>query len=387
MAELGGTGKTVRNRTIERRKGPFALSRQAEIEPGSVKRALVIRSRFLGDLCLTTPVLDHLRRHAPQAEIDYLAEAPYAPVLEDDPRIDHLLVAPRSATPAETWGLIRRLRGRRYDLALDLFCNPRSAVWTAASGATVRVGYGGKRWRSRAYTHPVTPRARRAVDFHLESLTRLGWPVDEHPVPRLHVSERKRAAARERWLQERLDEERRVVVLHPGAAWSTRRWPAPHFARLATLLLQAHADLEVRILAGPAEIELAATIEEAVADPRCRALSPMPVGVLPAFLERAAAFVGGDTGPLHVSAGVGTPTVGLFGRSLPEVTFPYPATAGHRAVYNGIWCSPCTLDVCAHLSCLWTLAPETVLPAVEESLRHGEASRAAAVPSIVGSAG
>ena len=362
------------------------MSRQADIDPGSVRRVLVIRSRFLGDLCLTMPVVDHLRRLAPQAEIDYLAEAPYAPVLEGDPRIDQLVVAPRSATPGETVALVRRLRARRYDLLLDLFCNPRTAVWAAASGAGVRVGYTGKGWRTCAYTHPVSPRATSAVQYHLESLARLGWPVDTDSVPRLHVAPHRREAGRARWAREGVPGTKRAVVLHPGAAWPTRRWPAPHFARLAQLVLEAFPDLEVRLLAGPAETALAEEIASAVRDPRCRVLSPVPLGELPALLECAAALVGGDTGPLHVSAGVGTPTVGLFGRSLPDVTFPYPPAAGHRAVYHRVWCSPCTLDACAHLSCLWTLTPEVVLRSLEESLLQARRAAPVAVPAAVESA-
>ncbi len=92
------------------------LSTQAAIEPSSVKRVLIIRPRFLGDICITLPVVDHLRRLAPQATIDYLVEEPVAPLLIGDPRLRQVIAARPSLSSARTIGLFSRLRRERFDL-------------------------------------------------------------------------------------------------------------------------------------------------------------------------------------------------------------------------------------------------------------------------------
>ena len=78
------------------------------------------------------------------------------------------------------------------DVVFDCFCNPRTAVWTALSGARVRVGYPDKGWRSGVYTHHVRPRTLSAVGFHLTSIARLGWPAAAF-LPVLNVAIEKRA--------------------------------------------------------------------------------------------------------------------------------------------------------------------------------------------------
>src|SRR2546422_273403 len=136
------------------------------VDPGVVGRALLIRPRFLGDICLTLPALDAVRAACPAARIAYLTERESAPLIEGDPRVDELIVVSRSPGPRENLTLIRRLRRFAPDAAFDFFCNPRTALWTALSGARVRVGYPNKGWRSALYTHHARPRTLSAGGLH-----------------------------------------------------------------------------------------------------------------------------------------------------------------------------------------------------------------------------
>src|SRR5712692_7247368 len=97
------------------------------LDPARVERALLLRPRFLGDICLTLPALDAVRRAAPQARVAYLVERESAPLLEGDPRVDELIVTERRPGAAASAALVRRLRRFDPDLAIDFFCNPRTA--------------------------------------------------------------------------------------------------------------------------------------------------------------------------------------------------------------------------------------------------------------------
>ena len=342
------------------------LSTQATIEPSSVKRVLIIRPRFVGDICITLPVVDHLRRLAPQATIDYLLEEPVAPLLIGDPRLRQVIAARRSLSPLPSVSLISRLSRERYDLVLDLFSNPRTSIWTAATRARVRVGYPGKGWRSRSYNRFVHPRGTSAVAFHLASIEALGWEADLSAVPRLFLGRGALSAARARLESLGVSGTDRFVVFHPGARWPTRQWGDEDFAAVARRLIDEIPDCRALILAGPNEEELARAVVRQTVRELCSVVSGVGLDELPAFLSLASAFVGGDSGPIHIAVASGTPTVAIFGRNKPEVFFPYPARLGHRAVYTGVWCSPCDLDVCSHTSCLRSISPEMVWNALRE---------------------
>src|SRR5262249_55032912 len=143
------------------------------------------------------------------------------------------------------------------DLVLDLFCNPRTAIWTAATGAHVRVGYRGKGWRSAVYNRHPVHEGKSAVRWHLASIAALGWPVDLDAVPSLPMRRPEIEAARARLA---MRQRTRVVAIHPGARWPTRQWDP---ARYAAVARRAAGLAHVLVIGGPGEEELAKGIAEA----------------------------------------------------------------------------------------------------------------------------
>jgi len=320
------------------------------VDPASVRRVLLVRPRFLGDICLTLPTLDAVRAACPTARVAYLAGRASAQLLEGDPRVDELIVAPEKPGLAATAALVGRLRRFDADVAIDLFCNPRTAVWTFLSGARVRVGYPNKGWRSALYTHHVRPRTLSAVGFHLAALAALGWPARES-TPRLHLREEARAEARAALAALGVADGVRLVGFHPGARWPTRQWAPERFTALAARFLEAWPDGVALVTAGPGEDALAARVA-APLGARARVVAGWPLARLVGLQSLCAAFVCGDTGPVHTSVAVGTRTLGLYSKQRPVALFPYPAEAGHRAHYARAECSPCARDHCDDLRCL-----------------------------------
>jgi ADP-heptose:LPS heptosyltransferase len=324
------------------------------VDPTAVGAVLLVRPRFIGDVCLTLPTLDAVRAACPHARVAYLVEEESASLLEGDPRVDELLVAPRRGDLATWRRVVGVLRRFRPDVALDLFCNPRTALWTRLSGARVRVGYRGKGWRSALYTHLVWPRTLSAVDFHLASVARLGWAAPS-AVPRLHISSARRLEAAAALREAGVPDGARLVGLHPGARWPTRRWDPRRFAALGRRFLETHPDGFVLVSGGPGEAPL---VESVLAElPRGRAgpLLGWAIARFVAAQSLCAAFVCGDTGPLHTAVAAGVPTLGILSRNRPATFFPYPESLGHRALYARVECSPCHRDVCADLRCLHRL--------------------------------
>jgi len=359
------------------------------VDPRSVRRLLVVRPRFLGDLCLTLPVLDALRALCPQARIAYMAEEGPAALLEDDPRVDERIVVRRAPGPAGTAALAARLRRFRPDVALDLFCNPRTAVWCALSGARVRVGYPHKGWRSALYTHHARPRTLSAVGFHLASLEALGWEAPggpwsglgpargPAPRPRLHLAPAAREEAARALESLGVPRDATLVGFHPGARWPTRRWAPERFTQLAQRFLESRRDGVALVTGGPGEEDLVHQVAAPLGG-RAREIAGWPLRRFVALQSLCTAFVCGDTGPLHTAAAAGAPTLGLMTRNRPAMFFPYSEEDGHRAHTARVECSPCHRDTCDDLRCLARLTPGGAWLALEGMLAR--AGRPAETP-------
>ncbi|MEP7028008.1 MAG: glycosyltransferase family 9 protein [Candidatus Eisenbacteria bacterium] len=341
------------------------------VDPAAVGSVLVIRPRFVGDVCLSTPVLTNLRRLAPGAALHYLTEEESAPLLVDDPRLARLWVSSRKADLPAQARLASALRAQRFDVVLDLFCNPRTALWTALSGARWRVGYPHKGLRSSAYNVFVRPTEKSAIEFHLASLRALGWET-RYELPEISLAPAELLAARNHLSERGVPAGAAMIGFHPGARWPTRRWGAEDFSALGRIYLAERPRDWLLVFGGPGEDELARAIAEGVGNPRALAITDVALRRFAALAKLCRAFVAGDTGPTHVAVSVGTPTVGIFGRSEPERTFPYPQSAGHRSIYSGVWCSPCVLDVCDHMSCMRAISPDWVWDVLKKTLSFAD---------------
>ena len=342
------------------------------MNPESVRRLLFIRPRFLGDICLTLPLLDAARAACPGARVGYVLERGLAPLLDGDPRVDEVIAVPPRPSVGGTLALARRLRAFAPDVAIDCFCNPRTALWTALSGARVRVGYPNKGWRSAIYTHHSRPRTLSATGFHLASLAALGWPAPaEPPTPRLHVSEAARREAREALAVLGVPAGALLAGFHPGARWPTRRWDSANFTALAGRWLASRADAVALFTAGAGEEDVARRCVTGLPAGRAFAIERWPLARFVALQSLCAAFVCGDTGPLHTAVAAGARTLGLMSRNRPAMFFPYPESEGHHAHYARAECSPCDRDTCDDLRCLKRLTVDGAWDLMREMTSAG----------------
>jgi len=350
-------------------------------------KILVARLRLIGDVVFTTPLLRALRRRHPDAEITYLVEAAAAPVVRRNPHISELIVVPRSRGLARVRGdlqLARQLRARRFDLAIDLHGGPRSAWLTWASGAPRRIGYTitGRSWM---YTDVVQrapdlgPRHSVANQWDLLEPLGIAPPTpDADPVEMIADGD---AAAR---VEHRLTAaglaSHPLVVVHVSAGNPFRRWPAESFESAVEQLVRRDPERRVLVTSGPSEAGAARRI---AAGARAR-LGALGAGVpdigefdldeLRSLVARAAVYIGGDSGPLHIAATTTTPIVALLGPTLAERSMPWrPAACFAEAVDAGpLPCRPCSQRVCApgDFRCLTGIMPERVVAAVERAMQR-----------------
>lgn len=338
-------------------------------------RILVSRLQYLGDVILTLPAVRAIKDHFPGVEIDYLSRSVGAEVLEGEPRLSRVFRVPEKPEGVlAQLRLISALRARRYAAAVDWYSNPRSALLARLSGARLRVG-GARRGRSLMYTHPMAAPAaiRSAIDHHLYYLKPLGIEAAAtRPVLNPTESERARAAEALAGCGAGPEWGTRVGV-HPGGKWEVKRWPVEHFATLAKNLA-GRSGFRVVVLAGPGDERYRDALRRELGD-RAAYLPVLPIRDTVAVLAALDGMVVNDGGIMHASVAAGTPTVGIFGSSEPDIWFPYESFGPFVPAYQPIECRPCHLHECGHLSCLRRLAPEAVEARITDVLcRAGKLS-------------
>lgn len=193
-------------------------------------RILLTRMKFIGDVVLTTPVISSVRNAFPDAYIAYMGEKGAVSLLEHNPHLDEIIPFDFSRpTPIEQTRVAMLLRRRKFDLAIDLFGNPRSALLTYLSGAQTRVGPA-KKGRGKLYTLQVADdgNPKTAIDFHNQYIRAVGIePTSRETQIVLTEDERREARIYLQWLdreQHTIDFSRPIIGIHPGATWPAKRW-------------------------------------------------------------------------------------------------------------------------------------------------------------------
>jgi len=359
-------------------------------------KILLVRLRLIGDVVLTTPLIAALRRRYPEAQLTYVVEAAAAPVVRANRNLTDIVVVPRTAGLArvvDDLALAHRLRTRHFDIAIDLHGGPRAAWLTWWSGAPVRIGY---RIRGRAwmYTH-VVPRPRDeaprpTVANQWDLLEALGFePPDPALDPLEMEADATAAASVDRRLKDRsVSAAHPVVVIHVSAGNPFRRWPPESFEALVVALARRDPSRRIILTSGPSDAHAA----QEIAGRARAALGPLAGAVpeigefdlaeLRALASRAAVYIGGDSGPLHIAGTTTTPIVALFGPTLAERSMPWRDRRWFaEAVDAGpLECRPCRQRACVpgDFRCLSRITAEQVAAAAERAIMSGREKEGAA---------
>jgi heptosyltransferase-1 len=285
------------------------------------QRFLVVRLGSLGDIVHTFPAVSGLRASFPSAEIIWLTH----------PRWVELVASSRLAT--EIWPLdsrdlasvrrgLRKIRGAVWTSAIDYQGLWKSATLPFLGGVARRIGFSSSTIREFGvpilYTDRVACHATHIADQNGELTLRAGAANAVGEVT-LHVAESARELVRKQLAQQGAD---RYIVLSPGGGWRSKCWPTDRFGALCRKI-RVDLGMPCIINYGPSEEALVAAVQAASGDARPVAYDG-EMGPLMALLQGAQCIVGGDTGPLHLAAALGTPAVALFGPTDPARNGPYP---------------------------------------------------------------
>jgi heptosyltransferase-2 len=335
------------------------------------EKILFVMPRWVGDAVMATPLIEAVHRAWPSAEKHLLIKRYLRGLLRDAPWSDREIVI----EPGDSfWSLRRQLARERYDVGFLLPNSLRPALLLRAARVRRRVGYR-RNGRAPLLTDGLPfPKERpfRMVDFYGRLGTRLGLEV-AGDAPRLYVAEGDRLAAATLLARHGVAPGARLVGVNPGAKYgSSKLWPTEHFATAADDVAR-RTGASIVLLAGPGEDDLAADIAGRMTGPATALPSAeVDLVMLKAVLGHLDLLISNDTGPRHIAAAVGVPTVTVFG--------PTHAVWGENEhptgvdLSIGVDCGPCMQRTCpeGHHRCMTDLAPERVVGVTVNLLAAGD---------------
>jgi len=332
--------------------------------PNEIKKILCIKPRGIGDIVLSTVILDDLKKTFPSAEIHYLTET-----FAKDAFANNSLIA-KVHTMEKTGFVLKvaaRLRKEKYDLIIDLWSNPRSAQITFLTHAKYRVGFS---YRGRKYAYNILGTSEKgehhAAEHNLELLKALGIEITSKRI-HFYVSDGYNNCAKE-FIRLNLPIDKKIVGIIPSGGWASKRCDANKWVEICNAIKQKY-DVVFLILWGPGDESDSNYIKSILKDDAVL-IPEVKIGKLSALIKNCDIVIANDSGPMHIAAALGVPTLGIFGPTNPKAHGPYSPNSDY-VIKEDLHCIICNKLECPYdHECMRQLPVEKVLSKFENLFNH-----------------
>ena len=367
------------------------LSAMAEVRKNDIKRIVVRGTNWVGDAVMTIPALRKLRALFPEAHITLATRSLAEGVFVDADFIDDLQLHVHSGV-LSLIGQVREWRKGRFDLAVIFPNSFEAALVPFLAGVPTRIGYatdGRRLLLTHPFNLPEWRSSRHEVFYYLEiidqlerlagsaqlpnhetagTLDRLASPA---PDGSLHVGETRSRAARDllrkRGVRNGDSGRRPLVALCPGSINSrAKRWPAERYAALADRLID-ELGAEVLLVGSQGELDISTEVARLMRGKAVMLTGETELAEAVAVLSLVDLLVTNDTGPAHIAAALGRPTLVIFGPTNPLTTRPFSAAG--EVLRHPPDCAPCMLRDCPiDHPCMTAISPDEVFERASEIL-------------------
>ena len=340
----------------------------------TAKKILIIQTAFIGDVILTTPLIERLHETQKGITIDFLTIPSSENLLTTNPGLHQVIIFDKKGKDKGIRGLLkmgRKLAGEKYDICLTPHRSFRSAYLSRKSRAAIRIGFDRSAWK-RAFTQivPYNPHIHE-IERNLSLLNYLGIDGGGLKPPSLYATAEDRKAVDEYLKSTGADISRPMLAIAPGSVWATKRWLEAYFVQFCQNLSE-NGILPV-LVGGVEDISLCLRISEK---------TPGSISTAGKFslrqtyhlLTRCEGILTNDSAPLHIGMAAGIYVFSLFGPTVPSFGF---APFGPKSVIlekKDLACRPCAIhgsNQCPikTFDCMIQLHPDYVFQKVMEKLK------------------
>jgi ADP-heptose:LPS heptosyltransferase len=307
-----------------------------------IKKILCIKPRGIGDIILSTIILDNLKSAFPASEIHYLTENFSKRAVENNPFVSKILTFNKNDF---ILSVIRKVRNEKYDIVFDLWSNPKTAQITFVSGAKYRVGYD-KRGRRYAYNFLAKSGSigKHAAEDNLTLLGTIDIPIKSKKIFFKTTDDEKLFA--EKYIGQNRDKNKIFLTgIIPSGGWESKRCDVEKWVEICNEI-QKNISAQFIVLWGPGDESDVNIIKEK--------LKPTPLiaprtsfGQLSGLIEKCDLVIANDSGPMHAAAALNVPTIGIFGPTNPENHRPYSVKSDY-VIKSDLFCIICNKLVCPY---------------------------------------
>ncbi len=276
-----------------------------------IRRILILRMATVGETILTAPVIRALRERFPDAYIAYMVNPGREELVSENPNLNEVITY-RTSIPSLIYEMVKR----SFDMVVVLQPTFRLVVHTFLARIPFRIGFETNSGKG-CLLHAAVPNSieQHEIERYLDVVRGIGIEPDSHE-PEMFVN-----AAAQTWANDFLvaggvPSDRLLIGLNPGSSSLSRRWSRDGFVEVGDRLHQQH-NAQILITAGDAEGRLPHDIARRMscAPIIVTGVTPMQLG---AIIQKCHLYISNDTGPMHISTALKTPTIGLFGASNPR---------------------------------------------------------------------
>jgi len=335
-----------------------------------MEKILLIRFGSLGDVVLTLPVVEAVRRSFPNAYIAMLVSDKCANIVSADPRFNEIITFRRSAKGkeglAEMHRIIYLLRERKFDVSIDMQRKFRSAYLAYKGKIETRIGYH-QPFGFLCNIKIPDKVNKHSVDRNLDLIKPLGIDSAER-VPKIYLSDEDRDFAKNIFDSYGITSNDKVLGIFPGAGWRPRCWLPERFAKIADLAMNIE-NAKVIVFCGPDESDIVDEVVKNMDNKPFVMKEKVTQRQLASMIEKVDVMLSNDTGPMHISVGVGTTTVALFGPG-NHIKFQ-PIGEKHAIIRKDVPCSPCKqfTNKCKDNICMKSITVDEVWEVVQQRLK------------------
>lgn len=316
------------------------------------KKILLIKLRYIGDTLSILPVVENLKQNAPGVVIDVMVHKGTEDILRFHPDIRKIWLYDREKaiknviiTIAYYINLIKNIRYENYDAVIDFTLGDRAAVIAFLTGASLMITYNDSSRLSHILMNHVIhsdPKACHIVDRQLASLSALGIDAYKREMT-IHIPEHIGKDIDRLLKDADLFNDSLRVTIHPGARGALRRWRPERFAEIAVRLKEKFS-ANILLVGGPGEEDIVDNVEKEMKFPADLKTTGLSLLQMAALFKKCVLFLGNDSAPGHIGAGVGCPTLSLFGPTFPHMWRPIGPES--EVIFKDFPCCGCRQCLC-----------------------------------------
>lgn len=330
-----------------------------KINPSEIKKILCIKPRGIGDIVLSTIILDNLIAQYPNAKIDYLTEDFAKNAVANNPLVNKVLTMHKTEFPLI---VSYRIRKEKYDMLIDLWSNPRSAQITFFSGVKYRVGYA---YRGRKYAYNILGTSGKgehhSAEHNLELLKPLGVNIISKNIHYAVGLIDKNFA--EDFFNGNNINNKMIIGIIPAGGWESKRCDKEKWVEISSAAVKKF-NCKILVLWGPGDESDAEYIKSSLGND-CIIAPKSSLTQMAALIAKCKIVIANDSGPMHISAALGIPTLGIFGPTNPKAHGPYSSNSDY-VIKEDLHCIICNKLICPYKhECMQELPVEMVMNKLE----------------------